>query len=205
MGQDALGRDRPALADVAAEIQRRGQLLFGKIGQAAGMAGIGDLDADRAGVDVGFAGPVRGAGMPGAAAFRHELEGMAVLEDEVVRGHLRDRVAQPLQRFARNRHAGVVQDQHVRPPAGRAVGMLALAMVGRVKDLAGEAAVGRRSVGHGGQAGSCDRRRARPRSWVIASQAALIADRRRVAMATASWGRPRAISRSGWFSATRRR
>ena len=85
MGEHALGRDAPALADVAAEVQRRRDLRFGIIRQAAGMAGIGDLDADRAGVDVGLAGPVADAGMPGAALLRHQLQRVAVLEDEIMR------------------------------------------------------------------------------------------------------------------------
>ena len=76
--------------------------------------------------------------MPGAPRLRHELEHAPVLEDEVVGGDLRDRVAEPLQGLALVRHAGVVQDQHVGPAA-----VLALAVVGRGEDLRGDRAVRR--------------------------------------------------------------
>ena len=77
------------------------------------MAGIDQLDADRARVDVAMAAPERDAGVPGAAILRHQAEDAAVLLDHVVRADLRRRVAHPRQRRVAGLHAGVVQHQHV--------------------------------------------------------------------------------------------
>jgi hypothetical protein len=46
--------------------------------------GIGHLDPDRAGIHVRFARPGAAAGVPGATAFRHQLEGLAIGADEVM-------------------------------------------------------------------------------------------------------------------------
>ena len=79
--------------DVPAEGDHGLDLRIRIVRQTAGMAGIGDLDADRARIDVGFAGPVRRAGMPGAAILRNERQHAAVLVDEIVRGDLALRIA----------------------------------------------------------------------------------------------------------------
>ena len=62
----------------AAQRDRRRDLPRRKIGIAEIVAGIADLDADGARVDVGVACPDRHAGVPGALRLRHELDDRAV-------------------------------------------------------------------------------------------------------------------------------
>ncbi len=177
MGQHPRRRDRMAGEDVGAE-GGHGRDLHLRIGrQAAVMARMDDLDSDGAGIDVADPRPGRPPGMPSPLGLRHELHHAPVLEDEVMGRDLRLRVAQARERALGRRHAGVVQDQHVDPRADPR------AAIGRGQDLGG-----------GGVGGKGHRR---PRSAPIRSQAALIAASRRVAIATASGGRPRASARSG--------
>src|SRR5262245_37428346 len=64
--------------------------------------------------------------MPGAQAFRHELQDTPVLEDEIMRGNLAFRHRQPMKRCLRRQHAGIVKHDHVRNAP-----FMALAMIGR--------------------------------------------------------------------------
>ena len=118
------------------------------------VAGIDDLDPDRAGVDVALALPGADAGVPGALLLRHHAIDLAVLVDHVVRADLGLRVAQPAQRLARVRHAGVVQHQDVDLLPGRpvvAIGRWQLfdrQGAGRRRCSLGQLG-GRGSVGHG--------------------------------------------------------
>ena len=57
MAEHARRRNRVAGEDAAAQRSHRRDLPLGKIAIAELMAGIGDLDTDRAGIDVGLAGP----------------------------------------------------------------------------------------------------------------------------------------------------
>ena len=91
---------------------------------------IDDLDADRARIDIGLAGPGRHAGVPGAPLLRHALHDAAVLEHHVMRRHFALRRAQPLERRFAGPHAGVVQQDHV----GLAP-ELAFVVIGRGLDL----------------------------------------------------------------------
>ena len=59
------------------------------------VAGIDDLHADRAGVDVALALPVASARVPGAALLGHQREDAAVLLDQVVGRDLGLGIAQP--------------------------------------------------------------------------------------------------------------
>jgi hypothetical protein len=114
MGEHTGSGDRAPDDDVAGQRDDRGNLRF-RIGrQPAGMAGMSDLDADGAGVDVAHARPGSGARVPGPVGLRHHLHDASVLEHEVMGRDLGGRVAQALQRTLRRRHARVVQDQHVR-------------------------------------------------------------------------------------------
>jgi hypothetical protein len=133
MAEHAVGLYWMAPQNVAAEGAQRLDLRGGEIGEAAGMAGIGELDADGAGIDVGVAGPGGRAGVPGAALLRHERQDAAVRMDEIMRRHLARRVAQPGERLIVIGHAGVVQEQHVRRAA------LPRAVIGRGAVLDGDA------------------------------------------------------------------
>ena len=99
--------------DIAAELDQPIDLRVGKIAIAELVAGISDLDADRAGVDIGCALPRRRAGMPGAARFRHELVDAAVLIDEIVAGDTGFLVGEPRDRFFGGLHSGVMQQQDI--------------------------------------------------------------------------------------------
>jgi hypothetical protein len=57
MGEDPLGRNRPARANVAREANGRLDLSLRKRRRAALVARIDDLDADRGRVEIGFAFP----------------------------------------------------------------------------------------------------------------------------------------------------
>ena len=105
--------DRVAREDIVTEQDQGLDLRFGKIAIAELVAGIGDLDADRARVDVGLARPEGFAGVPGALAFVDQPERAPVLEDEIVRRDGGARIAQPAKRLLGRVHAGVVQDEHV--------------------------------------------------------------------------------------------
>ncbi len=74
-----------------------------------------------------------------------ELGDGTILEHEVMRRDLGARIAQPGDGGLRALHAGVVQDQHVGPWDGRAVGpsAAALAVVRRGQDTPRHRAVGR--------------------------------------------------------------
>ena len=139
MGKDAFGRNCVAGENAAAERRHRGDLPCGKIRIAVIVAGIGDLDADRAGIDVGFAGPGRRAGVPRAAAFLHRLHDAAVLEHEIMgRNFAAVLVSSASAAFERS-HPGVVQENHVRPPP-----VLAFAVIGRGHDFGNDTGVRRK-------------------------------------------------------------
>ncbi|MNY82384.1 hypothetical protein D3C86_2244490 [compost metagenome] len=59
------------------------------------MALVGDLDTNRAGIDVFVPRPGTFARMPGTAGFRHELDDAPVLEDEIMAGDLAFGIAEP--------------------------------------------------------------------------------------------------------------
>src|SRR5262249_24638100 len=101
------------------------------------MAGIGDLDADRTGIDIGLAGPRRLSRMPGAPRLRHALDDTAVLENHVVGRHLARRQAQMAKGGFRVGHASIMQYQHVRLYAAPA-----LAVVWRLSNLCDDAGFG---------------------------------------------------------------
>ncbi len=114
VGEDALRPDAAALSDVAAERRDGLHLLQRKVGIAAVVAGVVDLDADRGRVDVALAGPVRGARVPGALRLRHHLRDDAGLVDDVVGRDLALGPRQPVDRLFGRYHAGVVQHHEVR-------------------------------------------------------------------------------------------
>ncbi len=146
MGDHPVGTDPPTLDDIGAKRRRHGlDLRLGKGAITMFMPGIDDLDADRGGIHVPLALPAADAGMPGPPRLGHQLQHAPVLEDEIVAGHLRQRVAQLLQRERERRilHAGIMQNQTV----GQAT-ILPLAVVGRRMDLEGDRTVGR-GGGHG--------------------------------------------------------
>ena len=76
----------------------RGHLRLGERREAGERAGVGELDADRARVDVAAPGPAAGAGVPGALVLVDQAPDPAVLGDQVVRRDLRRRVAEPVER-----------------------------------------------------------------------------------------------------------
>ena len=157
--------------------------------QTSGMAGIGNLDSDRARVDVLRRAPAGFAGVPGAPPLRHERDRAAVGVDEIVRRDMARGVAEPAKRLIVVRHAGVMEEQDVDRP------VRSLAVVRRRHVLDREVG-GNAAVAHAG---------AGARMCSILSQAALMAASRSLAMRANSAGTPCAISRSGWFSTTRRR
>ena len=67
MAQDPLRRDRPAPEDVPGQGDHRGDLRLRVGRQPAGMGRMDDLDADRAGIEVGDALPGTPARVPGAS------------------------------------------------------------------------------------------------------------------------------------------
>src|ERR1700732_5076181 len=81
MPQHAPGRDAVAREDAAAKGGDGRDLPLGEIRIAAAVAGIGDLDPDRARIDVGLALPYGCSRMPGPARFRHALDDVTVLHD----------------------------------------------------------------------------------------------------------------------------
>jgi hypothetical protein len=111
------------------------------------VTGIGDLNADRARIDVNVALPRRHAGVPSTPRFRDALENPAVLENQIMR---RDRmtvtggrVTQPVQCGGGIRHPGVVHQNHIRR-APRAP----CAMIGRCLDGGHDRCVGRERRHH---------------------------------------------------------
>jgi hypothetical protein len=115
--QHAICRDAVAADNVGRKPLRRAHLGLGKIQIAQLMARIVDLNADGARVEVGLAGPMRHARVPGAHAFGNHLRYAAVAADHVVAGDLALGVRQPFDSLLGAVHAGVVQDQHVGPVA----------------------------------------------------------------------------------------
>ena len=77
------------------------------------MAGIDDLDADRAVVQPLSPLPETHPRMPGAFPFVHQAQNAPVLMDQVVRTDLGLRIAKPRQRVFARLHPGIVQDQAV--------------------------------------------------------------------------------------------
>ena len=137
MRQHPRRRNGVARLDAAAQSGHRRDLAFWKIGIAVIVAGIGDLDADRARINVGLARPEGSAGMPGAASFLHQLEDAAVLEHKVMRRHFARGRAQSVQRLGGVRHPGVVEQNHV-----GALAALAIAVIGRGPDFGNDAGLG---------------------------------------------------------------
>ena len=87
-----------AAQNVAAKRLHRLHLRIGKFEVAELVAGIVDLDADRAGIEVGLAGPQALPGMPGALVLAHHLGDAPLLVDEIVAGDLRLLPRQPVER-----------------------------------------------------------------------------------------------------------
>ena len=75
--------------------------------------------------------------MPGAVALGDELDDASVLGDEIVRRNFGGRVDEQRERGVRRRHAGVVEDERVRPAVPPP-----LAEIRRRDELGGERAVG---------------------------------------------------------------
>ena len=97
--EHAVGADRPAAGhDRFAQRDHRRDLPQREVAVAEFVPRIDDFDADRARIDVGFPGPGRYAGMPGAPLFRHALHDAAVLEHHVMRGHFAVGRAEPGER-----------------------------------------------------------------------------------------------------------
>ena len=117
VGHHPLGPDGVAAQDVEAERLHASHLRLWEIAVAELVAGIMNLDADRAGVEVGFAGPQALPGMPGAFELAHHLGDASILVDKVVAGDLRLFPGQPVERGVRGLHAGVMQHEHVRHAA----------------------------------------------------------------------------------------
>ena len=84
--EHAMRRHLAAEHDAAAQRDHGGDLAQRKFRIAPVMAAIDDLDADRTGIDVFFAGPGRHAGMPGALGFRDALHDAAVFQHDVMGG-----------------------------------------------------------------------------------------------------------------------
>ena len=76
----------------------RGHLRLGERREVGERPGVGELDADRARVDVAAARPAAGAGVPGALRLGDQPPDPPVLGDQVVRRDLGRRVAEPRQR-----------------------------------------------------------------------------------------------------------
>src|SRR6266852_6451133 len=85
MPEHAMLRYLAAEHDAAAQRDHGGDLAQREFRIAPVMAAIDDLDADRTGIDVLFAGPGRYAGMPGAFGFRDALHDAAVFQNDVMR------------------------------------------------------------------------------------------------------------------------
>ena len=113
VAQHARRCDGVAHQDGMAERDQRRDLRFRESAIAEIMAGIDQFDADGAAIDVAGAGPVRDAGVPGAAVFGHHRIDGAVFGDGVMGGDFRRRIAKPVERRFRARHAGIMQHQHV--------------------------------------------------------------------------------------------
>src|SRR5580704_1265177 len=161
MAKHAGGRDRVAGENAAAKGRYRRDLALWKIAVNEVVAGIGDLDADRAGIDIGVAGPARYPGVPGALALRHHLNDTAIFEDEIVRRHLARGSTQMLQRPGGVRHAGIVQHDHIRPAT-----VLALAEIRRWHDVGNDAGIGlKNTTRHVRTLGKCPRATRRSEGW----------------------------------------
>src|ERR1700681_652728 len=88
MPKHAMLRHLAAKHDAAAQRDHGGDLAQRIFRIAPVVAAIDDLDADRTGIDVFFAGPGSHAGMPGTLGFRDALHDTAIFEDDVVRGNV---------------------------------------------------------------------------------------------------------------------
>src|SRR6267378_7052112 len=88
MPEHAMGRHLAAEDDAAAQRDHGGDLAQRKLRITPVMAAIDDLDADRTGIDVLFAGPGRRAGMPGAFGFRNGLNDAAVFQHDIMRRYI---------------------------------------------------------------------------------------------------------------------
>ncbi len=131
---------RPDVAaehDAAAQRDDSRGLAQREIRIAPVMAAVDDLDSDRAGVDVFLAGPGRNAGMPGPLGLGHALHDPAVLQHDVVGGHLGSRRAETGDRALDVRHPRVVQQDHV----GRAA-LVPLATIRRRDHVRGNRGIG---------------------------------------------------------------
>ena len=140
MREHAMREHLAAEHDAAAQRDHGGDLAKRKVRIAPVMAGIDDLDADRAGIDVFLAGPAGNAGVPGALALGHALHDAAVLQHDVMRRDVSARGAELGDRAFHIRHAGVVQQDHV----GEAP-VVAVAIVHRRDDVGNDRGVGGKS------------------------------------------------------------
>src|SRR6266699_6814101 len=151
MRQDAVRPDKMPARNVPAQRNHLPDLRLGKIRIAEIVPRIGNLDADRARVDVLLALPAGNPGMPGAARLGHALDDAPVLVDEVMRGYAGVRIAadaaQTLERSLCALHPGVVQHDHVGTPM-----TAPLAVVRRAFDRGYERGI-RRKARHGNRTG----------------------------------------------------
>src|SRR5262249_13936611 len=120
MREHAVRSDAMPGGDIAAEHNHLANLRLGKVRIAELVPRIGDLDADRARVDVLLALPGGNSCMPRAPRLRHALDNAAILPDEIMRGYegvgIIPATAQALERSLRSFHAGVMQHDHVGMP-----------------------------------------------------------------------------------------
>src|SRR2546421_3483616 len=70
--------------DATAQRYHGGDLTQRKIWIPPVVAAIDDLDPDRTGIDIFFAGPERHAGMPGALGFGDALHDTPVFQNDIV-------------------------------------------------------------------------------------------------------------------------
>ena len=113
MREHAVGRDGVPGDDVLRQRDQRRHLRLGEGAVAEFVPGIDQLDADRAAVHIGVAGPVAFARVPGAALFSDVAVDRAVLVDGVMRTDLGLGIAEPLERGFGRLHAGIVQQQDI--------------------------------------------------------------------------------------------
>jgi hypothetical protein len=116
MSEDAIRRDGVALQDIDAERLDGLHLDIRKVWIVEVVAGIMDLDADGARIEIRLSGPKALPGMPCPHVFRDELRHDAVRVDQIVARHLGLLAGEPVERSLGRIHAGIMQDEHVRPP-----------------------------------------------------------------------------------------
>jgi len=77
------------------------------------IARVRDFNADGAGIEIGFAIPIRDAGVPGSVFFRHQTINNARFVDDVVSADFRGWVAKALNGVFGGGHGGAVNDEEL--------------------------------------------------------------------------------------------